>query len=208
MDTIRLTRNDALIIVDVQNDFLPGGNLAVSDGDAVVPVLNRYIDAFVRAGQPIYVTRDWHPADHSSFHPHGGIWPAHCIQGSKGAEFAPGLALPSGAVIVSKATTPERDAYSGFEGTDLADRLREQQIERVFVGGLATEYCVLNTVRDALSHGFQAGLLLDAIRAVEVHPGDGKAAIDEMIGRGATPLQVENLEREEARLLAESPTPG
>jgi nicotinamidase/pyrazinamidase len=208
MDTIRLTRNDALIIVDVQNDFLPGGNLAVPDGDKVVPILNRYIDLFVGAGQPIHATRDWHPANHCSFAPHGGIWPPHCIRDSKGAEFAPALALPAGAVIISKAATPEKDAYSGFEGTDLAARLRAQRIERVFVGGLATDYCVLNTVRDALAQGFEVGLLLDAIRAVDVHPGDGKTAIDEMIERGAQPLRVSNLEGHGFSLSIDSPVPG
>jgi nicotinamidase/pyrazinamidase len=194
MENLVLTRNDALIIVDVQNDFLPGGSLAVSEGDQVIPVLNRYIDLFVRAGQPIYATRDWHPADHCSFKPYGGIWPAHCVQQGAGAQFAPTLALPAEAVIVSKATTSGMDAYSGFEGTDLAGQLRARGIERVFVGGLATDYCVSNTVKDALAQGFRVALLIDAIRAVDVYPDDGRKAIDEMIGRGARPIQFSDVE--------------
>ncbi len=176
---------DALIIVDVQNDFLPGGSLAVPEGDRVVPVLNRYIELFHSRGLPIYATRDWHPADHCSFEAQGGIWPPHCVAGTEGAAFAPDLRLPEDAVIVSKATTADKDAYSGFEGTDLAQRLRAQHVQRVFVGGLATDYCVLNTVRDALAAGFQVRVLRGAIRAVNVKPGDGQRAEAEMTELGA-----------------------
>jgi nicotinamidase/pyrazinamidase len=185
MDTIQPTPGDALVIVDVQNDFLPGGNLAVQAGDEVIPVLNRYIGVFNRRSLPIYATRDWHPADHCSFKPQGGIWPPHCIAGSAGARFPAALKLPYSATIVSKATTPEKDAYSGFEGTGLADQLKSRGIERLFIGGLATDYCVLNTVIDALSHGFKVQLLLDAIRAVNLQPGDGQAAINVMLEHGA-----------------------
>src|SRR5262249_12149340 len=134
---------DGLVVVDVQKDFLPGGSLAVSNGDQIVPVLNRYLAAFVRAGLPVFATRDWHPADHCSFRASGGPWPPHCVQESEGARFAPGLALPSSTVIVSKDTLREQNTYSGFEGGDLDRRLREQAVRRVFVGGLATDYCVL-----------------------------------------------------------------
>lgn len=175
---------DALIIVDVQNDFLPGGSLAVPEGDRVVPVLNRYIKIFHSRGLPIYTTRDWHPADHCSFKAQGGIWPPHCVAGTEGAAFAPGLKLPDDAVIVSKATTIDKDAYSGFEGTDLAELMRARNIQCVFVGGLATEYCVLNTVRDALAAGFQVRVLREAIRAVNVKPGDGKRAEADMAKLG------------------------
>ena len=198
MDTIRLTQKDALVIVDVQNDFLPGGNLAVSTGDEVIPVLNRAIALFARHALPIYATRDWHPADHCSFTAQGGIWPPHCIAGSKGAAFATSLNLPPSTVIVSKAATPERDAYSGFEGTDLAGRLRAQGIERLFIGGLTTDYCVVNTVKDALAQGFRVALLIEAIRAVDLHAGDGETAINEMIGRGARPLRLAEIEACEA----------
>lgn len=193
MDAIQLSSTDALLIVDVQNDFLPGGNLPVPAGDQVIPVLNRYIAVFVRHSLPIVATRDWHPARHCSFRPQGGIWPQHCIAGSKGAALAARLALPPSAVIVSKATTVDNDAYSGFEGTELATLLHASGSERVFVGGLATDYCVLNTVKDALSQGFKVALLLDAIRAVDVRAGDGQAAIAQMIERGARPLQFADL---------------
>lgn len=189
MDAIQLSSKDALLIVDVQNDFLPGGNLPVPAGDEVIPVLNRYISVFARQSLPVVATRDWHPAEHCSFQPQGGIWPPHCVAGSKGAELAALLALPPAAVIVSKATTAEQDAYSGFEGTELASRLRASGSERLFIGGLATDYCVLNTVKDALSQGFEVALLLDAIRAVDVRAGDGRAAIEQMIERGARPLR-------------------
>lgn len=193
MNTIQLTHNDALVLVDVQNDFLPGGNLAVPAGDEIIPVLNRYIDLFIRQSLPIYTTRDWHPADHCSFKSQGGIWPSHCIAGSTGAEFPTALHLPDTAVLVSKATTPQKDAYSGFGGTDLADQLRSHGIERLFVGGLATDYCVLNTAKDALSHGFKVILLQDAIRSVDLHADDGQMAIDEMIQCGAKPAQFSDL---------------
>ncbi len=193
MDNIQLRAGDALLVVDVQNDFLPGGNLAVPSGNEVVPVMNRYIERFVQAGLPVYATRDWHPGNHCSFKPQGGTWPPHCIAGTAGAQFPATLRLPDHTVVISKATTQEKDAYSGFEGTDLAGRLRRARIERLFVGGLATDYCVLNTVIDALHLGLQVLLLHDAIRAVEVHPGDGQAAIDEMARQGARLLMLRDI---------------
>lgn len=193
MGATQLRNTDALLIVDVQNDFLPGGNLPVPAGDAVILVLNRYIAMFARQSLPIFATRDWHPANHCSFRAQGGIWPPHCVAGSTGAQLAASLDLPPGAVIVPKATAVEKDAYSGFDGTDLAVRLRAGGSERLFIGGLATDYCVLNTVKDALSQGFAVLLLLDAIRAVDLHPGDGQAAIAQMIGQGARPLQFSEL---------------
>jgi nicotinamidase/pyrazinamidase len=186
---------DALVVVDVQNDFLPDGSLAVPGGDAVVPVLNRYIDDFVRARLPIFATRDWHPADHCSFRARGGPWPPHCVQGSDGARFAAGLALPPSTVIVSKDTERDRSTYSAFQGGDLDTPLRERGVRRVFVGGLATDYCVLNTVKDALARGYETVLLTDAIRPVEVESGDGTRAEDEMIRLGAVPIRHEMLSR-------------
>jgi len=190
---IRLQAGDALIAVDVQNDFLPGGSLAVPEGDAVVPVMNRYLAAFAAHALPVFATRDWHPTKHCSFKAQGGIWPPHCVAATRGAEFAPGLVLPPDAVVVSKAATPEADAYSGFGGTDLAPRLRAMRVARLYIGGLATDYCVLNTVRDALTEGFAVLLLADAIRAVDVHPGDGARALDEMRRLGARGLRYEEL---------------
>ncbi|MEX0959367.1 MAG: nicotinamidase [Burkholderiales bacterium] len=184
---------DALIVVDVQNDFLPGGALGVPDGDAVVPVLNRYIEHFEEQGLPVIATRDWHPENHVSFKARGGPWPPHCIAQTRGAQFGPGLKLPADARVVSKATTADEEAYSGFQGTQLAQDLREQNVKRVFVGGLATDYCVLNTVKDARKHGFDVVLLRDAIRPVEVKPGDGERAVTEMTDLGAVPAELEKV---------------
>lgn len=188
-----LRPGDALLVVDVQKDFLPGGALAVPKGDEVVPILNEYVRRFVRRGLPIFATRDWHPADHCSFQAYGGPWPPHCIADTAGARFPPELSLPSYTRVVSKATARQPDAYSGFQGTDLTVRLRHAGVKRLFVGGLATDYCVLNTVKDALAAGFATVLLADAIRAVDVHPGDGEAAIAEMRRLGAQATRLEEI---------------
>jgi nicotinamidase/pyrazinamidase len=186
---------DALIIVDLQNDFLPGGNLAVSGGDEVIPVLNGYIAKFLERGLPIFATRDWHPPNHCSFRDHGGRWPAHCVRDSEGAAFSKALNLPISAVIISKATLREQDAYSGFEKTELSERLKAGRIRRLFIGGLATDYCVLHTVLDARKLGFKVFLLCDAIRAVNVNPDDGAKAESEMVSKGAVPIHLRDLSR-------------
>jgi nicotinamidase/pyrazinamidase len=191
--TIRAQRGDALILVDVQNDFLPGGKLGVPRGDEVVPVLNRYVDAFHARKLPIYATRDWHPPNHCSFAPQGGAWPPHCIAGTPGATFAANLRLPPETIVISKALRAEQDAYSGFEGTDLDARLKHAGVRRVFVGGLATDYCVLNTVRDARKFGYDVFLLTDGSRAVNVQPDDGRKAEEEMQRLGAEPIELEQL---------------
>lgn len=188
-EPVRLRPDDALIVVDVQNDFLPGGALAVPDGDAVVPVLNVYLARFAERDLPVYATRDWHPRDHCSFRAQGGPWPPHCLADSPGAAFAPGLRLPPAAAVISKAVSAARDAYSGFEGTDLDARLRARQVRRLWIGGLATDYCVLNTVRDALRLGYATFLLADAVRAVDVQAGDGERAIAEMRRLGALAIE-------------------
>lgn len=190
----RIGGSDALIVVDVQVDFCPGGALPVPDGDKIVPVLNEYIRKFNSAGALIVATRDWHPPNHSSFKDYGGPWPPHCIQGTRGANFHPDLKLPEGAIIISKATDPLREAYSGFEGTDLNDILKRAGVKRVFVGGLATEYCVKNTVLDALKYGFEVFLLEDAIKGIDVKPGDIERAIKEMLERGAKRLTLADIE--------------
>ncbi|MDZ7737097.1 MAG: isochorismatase family protein [Gammaproteobacteria bacterium] len=191
---MQLKDSDALIVVDIQNDFLPGGSLAVPDGDAVVPVLNEYIRHFTAHDLTVYATRDWHPEDHCSFEQQGGPWPPHCIAGTKGAEFSADLQLPADVIVISKATRQDKDAYSGFEGTDLAERCRAAGHERLLIGGLATDYCVLNTVLDALAEGFNVCLLSDAIRAVDVEAGDGDRAITDMKQRGAELITVDDLQ--------------
>jgi nicotinamidase/pyrazinamidase len=193
-NTLHPCPGDALLIVDVQNDFLPGGNLAVSHGDEVVPILNRYLQIFVEHRLPVYATRDWHPQKHCSFREQGGPWPPHCVANSLGAQFAAMLRLPPAAVIISKATSEEQDAYSGFEGTDLDSRLRAANISRLYIGGLATDYCVLNTVRDALRLGYQVLLLGDAIRAVDARPRDGTRAEEEMTKLGAQRITVQGVD--------------
>jgi len=176
---------DALIIVDLQRDFLPGGALGVARGDAVVGAMNDYLTLFATNHLPVFATRDWHPSNHCSFVAQGGPWPPHCIAGSPGAAFADGLRLPANTKVVSKAISAGRDAYSGFDGTELQALLQQAQVNRVFVGGLATDYCVLQTVKDACALGFTVLLLRDAIAAVDAQPGDGDRAIEDMQAAGA-----------------------
>ncbi len=180
----------ALIIVDVQNDFCAGGSLEVPDGDRVVPILNAYAERFVAAGRPIFATRDWHPARTKHFREFGGLWPPHCIQGTRGAEFHPDLRLPPSTAVVSSGTEFDDEGYSAFpsklpDGTGLADALRAAGVRRVYVGGLATDWCVKATVLDAIAAGFKATLLLDASRGVNLRPHDAEAAIEEMVNAGA-----------------------
>jgi nicotinamidase/pyrazinamidase len=178
-------KTDALIIVDVQNDFCPGGALPVPDGDQVVPVLNDYIKIFSKANAKIFASRDWHPPNHISFKDQGGSWPPHCVQNTEGARFHPDLKLPEDATVISKAMDPKKEAYSAFDDTELAHELKKQGGARVFVGGLATDYCVKNTVLDARELGFEVVLLLDAIRGINAEPYDAAKAIDQMKKSGA-----------------------
>jgi nicotinamidase/pyrazinamidase len=190
MKAISLTRGDALLLVDLQNDFLPGGALGVPDGDAVLAPANMLIKLYTEHGLPVYFSRDWHPPDHCSFSPHGGPWPRHCVAHTHGAAFPDGLVLPADAVVISKATGSTTDAYSAFRDTALAEQLRARGVDRLAVCGLATDYCVLNTVNDALELGFGTLLVQDAIRAVDASPGDGERAIALMTERGAIPVQT------------------
>ena len=175
---------DALVVTDVQNDFVTG-TLAVPGGAKIVAPLNRAIESFHARGLPVVAIRDWHPPAHCSFAAQGGPWPAHCVQGTTGAEFVPGLRFGSGVLLVSKGTDPGAEAYSGFKGTPLADELRARDVRRLFIGGLATDYCILNTVHDAIAAGFATVVLSNGIRAVDVHPGDGAKAEADMRRAGA-----------------------
>jgi nicotinamidase/pyrazinamidase len=186
-------RADALLIVDVQNDFLPGGALGVHGGDAIVPLANALCADFVKAGRPVVFTRDWHPPDHCSFREQGGPWPVHCVAGSRGAEFAPGLEIPAGAIIVSKATRRDAEAYSTFAGTGLTESLRALGVTRIVLAGLATDYCVRASSLDALAAGFEVTVVEDAVRAVDVTPGDGARALEEIRRRGARTVSSKDL---------------
>lgn len=174
----------ALIVVDVQNDFCPGGTLAVPHGDEVVEPLNELIDEFLERGDPVYKSRDWHPPTTKHFAAYGGTWPVHCVQNTEGAEFHPALRDDQRITVISKGLG-DKDCYSAFDETDLASQLHEQDVEEVVVGGLATDYCVKNTVLDALKNGFKVKALKDAMRGVELQPGDSDRAIEEMRAAGA-----------------------
>ena len=175
----------ALIVVDVQSDFCPGGALAVDRGDTIIPRINKVVRAFEGKSLPIFFTRDWHPTDHVSFRNRGGPWPPHCVMGTPGAEFHPALKKPEGSMVVSKGSLPDSEAYSGFQGTDLATRLRKLGVREVVIGGLATDYCVKETALDAIEAGFEASILEDCIMGVEVHKGDSIRALQAMVKAGA-----------------------
>jgi nicotinamidase/pyrazinamidase len=181
----------ALLVVDVQNDFCHGGALAVPDGDRVVDALNQYIDNAVARGVTVYASRDWHPAVTSHFKSQGGPWPAHCVQGSDGARFHPDLHLPSNAIVITKGESPASAGYSAFEGHTPAGKpfladLQERGINRLVVGGLATDYCVKHSVLDALSAGLQVTILEDAIAGVD--PEGSSSALSQMRDGGAQSL--------------------
>ena len=178
-----LEKGDALLVVDVQRDFCPGGALPIEDGDRVVPVLNRWIRAAVEAGVPVYASRDWHPATHPSFVEQGGIWPPHCLQDSPGAEFHSELALPESTVIVTKGVRFDRDQYSAFHETGLASELRKRGITRLWVGGLARDVCVRATVLDARHNAIETIVIADA--TLPVTREGGERADDEMRTAGA-----------------------
>ena len=175
----------ALIVVDVQNDFCPGGSLAVAQGDEVVAPLNKLMKEFLDRGEPVYKTRDWHPEKTKHFAAYGGTWPVHCVQNTLGAEFHPSLLDDPRITIISKGFDERADGYSGFDGTQLAQLLRDEDVEEIWVGGLATDYCVKQTVLDGLRNGFKVKALADAMRAVNVHPDDGKKAVEQMREAGA-----------------------
>ena len=179
-----LRHGDALVVVDVQLDFCPGGALAITRGDKVVPVLNRWIAAAVAAGVPIYAARDWHPLRHPSFVTVGGTWPPHCLQDTAGARFHPDLALPEFTVIVTKGVRFDRDQSSAFEQTGLDVELRARDITRLWIGGLAQDVCVRATVLDARRRGFEAVVIVDA--TFPVTPEGGERANDDMRRAGAT----------------------
>ncbi|MFZ3148031.1 MAG: nicotinamidase [Methanothrix sp.] len=180
----------ALLVVDVQNDFCPGGALGIHGGHKIIPNLNRYIKFFEKEKLPILVTRDWHPKVTKHFEQFGGIWPTHCVEGSPGAQFHPDLKFPEDALVMSKGMDPEKDSYSAFHATDssgmvLANLLNIFGVTEIYIGGLATDYCVKFSALDALKSGLNVFILTDAIAGVNLLPEDSSLALEEMVSRGA-----------------------
>ena len=191
----------ALLLVDVQNDFCPGGALAVPEGDRVVPVLNEYAQKFAADAYPVFASRDWHPQVTRHFKDQGGPWPPHCVAESPGAAFHPQLKLPVNATVLTKGTDPEDDGYSAFEAADAQGRnlgvaLRMDDVASLYVGGLATEYCVRASVMDGLKNGLDVVVLLDAVRGIDVKDGDVARALDEMMRAGARTATLATIDQE------------
>ncbi len=178
-------RKSVLLLVHLQNDFFPGGAVPVAEGDQIVPVANACIRFFAREGFSIVATRAWHPENHGSFKEQGGDSPAHCVQGSRGSQFHPDLKMPPGTLIVSGATNPRKEAFSGFDGTSLEDRLEDVEAQTLFVLGLATDYFVKQTVLDACQRGFRVVVVEDGVRGKDFQPGDSQKALQEMQEAGA-----------------------
>jgi len=183
----------ALLVVDPQNDFMPGGSLPVPDGDSIIPVVNRLIELFNSNNAPVFISRDWHPPDHCSFIGEGGKWPPHCVKDTEGALFHPDLILPESSEVIDKAVIKEPDAYSAFQDTGLANILKIRGLTDIYTCGLATDVCVRSTVLDGLRAGFKMYVIEDAARAVEINPGDGEKAICEMEAAGAVIIESPEL---------------
>lgn len=181
-----LKQGDALLVVDVQNDFLPGGSLAVEGGERVIPVLNEWVAAADADELPVIASRDWHPVEHVSFQERGGPWPEHCVQDTPGAAFHPDLWLPESVALVSKGTRFDQDAYSAFENTGLTDYLDRYGIRRLWVGGLTQDICVKDTVLAARDIGYQVVVIPEA--TLPVDPAAGESALEVMREAGATVL--------------------
>ena len=188
----------ALLIVDVQNDFCPGGALGVPEGDKIVPSINKYIKIFSKNKLPIFATRDWHPIKTKHFKDFGGVWPVHCIQNTRGAQFHPKLRLPKETILLYKGICPEKDGYSAFEaenenGLAFFSLLKRLGVEEIYISGLATDYCVKFTTHDAIGAGFKVKILLDAIKGVNLKPNDSENAIREMVKIGAKKITLKRL---------------
>lgn len=188
----------ALLIVDVQNDFCPGGTLPVPEGDKVIPVINQYIKIFTKKGWPVLVSRDWHPPKTKHFKEYGGLWPVHCVQNSSGASFHPELKLPEDVIVISKGFDETKDGYSAFEGLDKEGRnlkmiLKELGVKELYVCGLATDYCVKSSALDAVKD-FKVYLFSDAVRGVDVKSGDSHKAMKEMLDKGIKKMTIKDID--------------
>ena len=191
---------EALLVIDMQNDFCPGGALGVPEGDKIVPMINKYIKIFTKKKLPIFFTQDWHPALSRHFKDFGGKWPAHCIQNSQGAQLHSGLGLSKQAIFLYKGMDPKKDAYSAFQaedasGTSFPQLLKQMSIGTLYVAGLATDYCVKFSVQDSLKQGIKVKILLDAIKGVNFNPGDSQEAIRGMIKAGAKKETLKNFKK-------------
>jgi nicotinamidase/pyrazinamidase len=189
----------ALVVVDVQNDFSPGGSLGVPGGDKIIPAVNKYIKIFSKKKFPVFATRDWHPPRTSHFKDFGGAWPAHCIQGTRGAQFHPKLKLNPNATLLYKGTDPDKDGYSAFHAQELSGRdfariLEMEGIKEIYIAGLATDYCVKFTALEALKRGFKVKILLDAVKGVDLKPKDSEKAVKEIVKKGAKTITLKDME--------------
>ncbi len=180
----------ALLIVDMQNDFCPGGALGVPEGDKIITIINRYINLFSKKGLPVFISRDWHPRKTRHFKQYGGIWPVHCVQNTLGASLHPKLKLPKRYIFLYKGMDPEKDSYSVFQaedgdGINFLFLLKVLGVKEIYIAGLAADYCVKFTALDALRKGFRVRVLLDAIKGVNIRPQDSSRAISLMLKKGA-----------------------
>ncbi len=188
----------ALLVVDLQNDFCPGGALGVPGGDKIIPAINKYISVFARNKWPVFASRDWHPVRTRHFREFGGVWPVHCIQNTRGSAFHPGLKLSKGAIFLYKGMDPQRDSYSAFEAEDIGGLtlpriLKKMGIKELYIGGLATDYCVKYTSLDALKAGFKVKVLVDAIAGVNLKPHDSQEAMKLILKKGARRVSLKDL---------------
>ncbi len=191
---LSVTKKDALIVVDMQNDFMPGGALGIDGADSIIERINDYVRLFEKLLQPVYFTRDWHPKNHISFKENGGVWPRHCVQKSEGAKFHKDIYIPAdNRFVISKGTFEDFDAYSAFQGTELKSLLAERGIRRLFICGVATDYCVKHTLLGSLNLGFEALLLSDAIKGVNIKKEDSNMAMKEMMESGASICRIEDI---------------
>ncbi len=190
---IKILPIDALIIVDMQNDFMPGGALPVPNALTIISAINKYIELFEKSNALIVATRDWHPPNHISFNTRGGPWPPHCIQNTWGAEFHKDLKLPRNTIVISKAFKEDKEAYSGFEDTELDNTLKSRNIKRLFIAGVATEYCVKATAEDGVKLGYQVFLLEDAIKGIDSPPGSEEKAIEDLMNKGVVAIKINDV---------------
>lgn len=200
-DRIRFQEGDALLMIDIQKDFCPGGALAVEKGDHILASANAWLAQARQQKVPVYASRDWHPEGHPSFAQEGGNWPVHCLQDSEGARFHPDLVLPSDTIVVTKGVRFDQDQTSAFDNTGLDVHLKQRNIRRLFVGGLALDVCVTDTVMDALKLGFEVVLITEATRPVDVRK------VEDVVTRMESAGAVLTDKRALADLAAESQAP-